>query len=137
MNGSGHCGTWNKANQVASQFLEHGQHLLSGWQRSEEPARQAAFQMREKVIEFVLNASLEAGQHRDDQHGKGKHALAQKGVGVEPRVGEKFVGMEIVVDPEKNTMVLRSSWRISLNINLLRRIFMPHDSACRVTQWLS
>jgi hypothetical protein len=77
--------------------------------------------MREKRIEFVLDAGLETGQHRDDENGKGQHALAQKGVGFEPRVGEECVGMDIVNNPDKNTMVLRSSWLITLNINWLRR----------------
>ncbi|MDP2786771.1 MAG: hypothetical protein Q8O79_01670, partial [Pseudomonadota bacterium] len=67
-------------------------------------------QMREEGIEFVLDAGLEAGQHRYDQNGTSQNALAKKGVGFETRLSEEFVRMEIVEEVDKNGLVCRSPW---------------------------
>jgi hypothetical protein len=74
-------------------------------------------QMREEGIELVLYARLEAGEHRHHQNGKGQNALAKESVGFKARLSEEFVGMETLEEPDKNALVLRSSWKITFNIN--------------------
>jgi hypothetical protein len=67
-------------------------------------------QVREEGIELILDAGLEAGQHRHDQNGEGQNALAKKSGGNKTRLSEEFVGMEITKKLDKNSLVLRSTW---------------------------
>ena len=74
-------------------------------------------QMREKGVEFILNAGLEAGDHGNQQDRKGQGALALEAGVNESCLIEKFARMQVFRELDKNGMVLRSSWKTTFNIN--------------------
>jgi hypothetical protein len=54
--------------------------------------------------------TLEATDHGDQQDLECQGALAEKGVGLEPRRLEQIVGIEEVNNVDENALVLRSTW---------------------------
>ena len=85
-------------------------------------------QMGEEGMQLVLHARLEAADHGDQQNREGQGSLAEEGVGLKPRRPEQVVGMEVVNKVDENALVLRSTWRLTFNINNLRELFYQKSS---------